>query len=432
MQKLFISVLFAVAGMTIMSCQNPQVENRMSPSGARQATDDLPTNVLYVANNNPDDNQAILAFRRHENGTLTPLPGFAFSRFSTGGKGTPNPQQVVGPMDVDFAITTSEDRRFLFATNGGSNTISVFKVWSNGGLTQIPGSPFSSGGLQPTSMYVAGHYLFVVNKNDNPARPNEEYPNYRTFNIESDGKLTPVPDAVFPTIQHSSPSNIFLSPNRKVAFGTDFLAVLNKTGQEGSLRSFTVGDDGKLTAVPGTPIAVEGGGALGVWTHPTQNVVYIGLPVVKKIGVYTYDGTSGKLSLSTSLNAGAAACWLRLNRAGTRMYCLNSAESTISVYDTGGNPASPSSLQTFALKNPGPIYFAGGNPNTTSEPFSEEFSPDEKYLYVVCQHTLKNFSVNYNYLHTLVIGAEGKLSEPSEPVFIPSGAHYRPQGLVIY
>jgi hypothetical protein len=51
---------------------------------------------------------------------------------------------------------------------------------------------------------------------------------------------------------------------------------------------------------------------------------------------------------------------------------------------------------------------------------------------VVCQHTLKNFSVNYNYLHTLVIGAEGKLSEPSEPVFIPSGAHYRPQGLVIY
>lgn len=421
-------------GLGMIACQEPQVETAAVPSkGGRLADDALPTNVVYVANNNPDGEQSVLAFQRMANGTVLPLPGYPFSRFPTGGSGIPNPMQLLGPEDVDFALITSEDRKFLFASNGGSNSISAFRVGSDGGLTPVAGSPFPSGGVDPSSLYVAGNHLFVVNKNDNfTLQPNEGNPNYCTFTIESDGRLTAIPDAVVLTTPHSSPSNIILSPNRKVAFGIDFLAVVRKTPQTGSLRSFTVGADGKLTPVPGTPLAVEGGGALGVWAHPTQNIVYVGLPLVKKVAVYRYDDNSGQLTLSSTVPAGAAACWLRLNRAGTRMYCLNSAESTISVYDTGGNPASPSTVETFTLKIPGPIYYTGAGPNTTSEPFAEEFSPDEKYLYVVCQHTNQDFTVNYNYLHTLIIGAEGKLSEPSEPYLIPSGAHYRPQGLVIY
>lgn len=421
-------------GLSMIACQEPSIETAGVPSkGGRLADDALPTNVLYVANNNPDGEQSVLAFRRADDGTVTPLPGYPFSRFPTGGSGIPNPMQLLGPEDLDFALITSEDRKFLFASNGGSNSISAFRVGSDGGLTPVAGSPFGSGGVDPSALYVAGNRLFVVNKNDNfTLQPNEDNPNYRTFTIESDGRLTAIPDAVVPTTPHASPSNIILSPNRKVAFGTDFLAVVRKTPQAGSLRSFTVGADGRLTPVAGTPLAVEGGGALGVWPHPTQNIVYVGLPLAKKVAVYSYDPNSGQLTLNTTLPAGAAACWLRVNRAGTRMYCLNSAESTISVYDTGGNPASPSTVEKFALKLPGPIYYNAGGPNTTSEPFAEEFSPDEKYLYVVCQHTNQDFTVNYNYLHTLVIGAEGKLSEPSEPYLIPSGAHYRPQGLVIY
>ena len=114
------------------------------------------------------------------------------------------------------------------------------------------------------------------------------------------------------------------------------------------------------------------------------------------------------------------------------MYVLNSAESTISVYDTGGNPAYPSVVEKYTMKKPGPIFYTAAGPNTSSEPFVVEFSPDEKYLYVVNQHVNPDHSTNYNYLHTLVIGSEGKLSEPTEPYELNVGAHYRPQGLVIY
>jgi hypothetical protein len=429
-------VALVAVGLSLSGCQEPQADIAAgSPGQARLADDVLPTNVLYVASNNPDGEQSILVYRRNADGTTIPLPlpNNTHSRFPAGGSGIPNPLELLGPEDLDFALTTTEDRKFLFASNGGSNTISVFRVLSDGSLTPISGSPFPSGGVDPSSLYVAGNKLFVVNKNDNfTLQPNEDNPNYRTFTIGTDGRLTPVPDAVVPTTPHSSPSNIILSPNRKVAFGTDFLPVVRKTPQTGSLRSFTVGADGKLTPVAGTPLAVEGGGALGIWPHPTQNIVYVGLPIVKKVAVYSYDPNSGQLKLNTTVPAGAAACWLRVNRAGTRMYCLNSAESTISVYNTGDNPAAPSTLQTFALKNPGPIYYTAAGPNTTSEPFAEEFSPDEKYLYVICQHTNPDHTNNQNYLHTLVIGADGQLSEPSEPLLINVGAHYRPQGLVIY
>ena len=421
-------------GLSLVACQQPQVDLD-SPSGGRTAEDALPTNVLYAASNNPDAQQDILAYRRNADGTLTPigLPNNSFSRFPTGGRGIPNPMEVLGPEDLDFALVTTEDRRFMFASNGGSNTISAFRVLGDGSLQPVAGSPFSSGGIDPSSLYVVGNRLFVVNKNDNVTYPNEENPNYRTFTIETDGRLTQIPDAVVQAVPHSSPSNFIVAPNRKVAFGTDFLAVVRKTPQAGSLRSFTVGVDGKLTPVVGTPLAVEGGGALGLWAHPTQNILYVGLPIAKKVAVYSYDGNSGQLTLLTTVPAGAAACWLRTNRAGTRLYCLNSAESTISVYNTE-NAAAPTEIQRYTMKKPGPIWFVSGseNPNTSSEPFAEEFSPDEKYLYVINQHTNPDHTINYNYLHSLVVGADGRLSQPSEPLEINVGAHYRPQGLVVY
>ena len=430
-----LSAALLCSTLTVMSCQGPGIDTGSTgKSGARAADDALPTNVLYMATNNPDGQQSILVYRRNSDGTVSPLPlpNNPFSRFGTGGMGIPNPQELLGPEDLDFALATSEDKKLMFASNGGSNSISVFKVLSDGSISPVAGSPFWSGGIDPSALYVAGNRLFVVNKNDNFTYPNEENPNYRTFTFNADGLLTPVPDAVVQAVPHTSPSNIILSPNRKIAFGADFLPVLRKTPQKGSLRSFTVGADGKLTPVPGTPLEIETGAALGIWPHPTQNVIYVGLPLAKKVAVYTYDGNSGQLSLSTTLSAGAAACWLRVNRAGTRLYALNSAESTISTYDTGSNPASPSTMEKFALKIPGPIFYNAGGPNTSSEPFAEEFSPDEKYLYVICQHVNPDHTVNYNYLHTLVIGTDGKLSEPSEPYQIPLGAHYRPQGLVIY
>ena len=405
-------------------CQDHQVPGTPDSS--------LPTNVLYIENNVPVDNQnAILAYRRGADGTLTALGG---SPFVTGGKGVGNPMQALGPDDSDQCIALSEDKKRLFAVNSGSNTIAVFNVNTDGSLTPVAGSPFPSQGINPCSVGIAGNKLYVVNKNDDPNQPNTAKPNYTVFTVENNGSLTPVSGSTIETIPKSSPAQAYLAPGKKLLFGADWLAFMAPT-PAGTLRAFTVGPDGKLTPTPGTPIAINGmGGALGLWAHPTQNILYVGFALEGTIGVYAYDPTTGALTYITKVMGGKAVCWLRVNKAGTRLYALVSGENKVAVYDLT-NPASPTNLQFLTLKNSGPSYdVPGAGALTTSEPFHEEFSPDEKYLYVVNQHTNPDFTIpgNYNYLHTLVIGADGKVSEPSEPLQIPVDKTVRPQGVVVY
>ena len=69
---------------------------------------------------------------------------------------------------------------------------------------------------------------------------------------------------------------------------------------------------------------------------------------------------------------------------------------------------------------------------TTSEDFHLAFSPDEKFLYVVSQHTNKDFSIgSYNFIHSLSVSVDGTLSEPVEPTKLPVSADIRPQGVAV-
>ena len=59
-----------------------------------------------------------------------------------------------------------------------------------------------------------------------------------------------------------------------------------------------------------------------------------------------------------------------------------------------------------------------------------KFSADEKYLYVISQNTNPDLTAgNFNYLHALVVGDDGLLSEPGEPIQLPVDADVRPQGI---
>jgi 6-phosphogluconolactonase (cycloisomerase 2 family) len=180
------------------------------------------------------------------------------------------------------------------------------------------------------------------------------------------------------------------------------------------------------------------GGALGLWQHPTQNILYVGFPLAGKVGVYSINASTGALTFQSSTPAGLAACWLRTAQNGNRLYCLNSGENTISMYNTT-NAASPVSFGPgkLTLKQSGPDYTVDlmGMMITlkTSEPFAFEFSPTEKFLYVVNQHTNPSFSIgNFNYFHIVNVAGDGTLSEPSEPILLPVQNIYRPQGTAVF
>lgn len=386
------------------------------------------SDILYVETNDFHNNaNAILAYRDKGDGNLVPLEG---SPFLTYGAGVANLEQVLGPLDSDYELRVSSDGQFLLAVNSGSNTIAVFLIRSNGALQPVAGSPFPSGGHTPVSIDVSGNYVFVVNKGLDDVH---SAPNYSTFTIDSEGKLTQVAGAKFETTPGCSPSNALVSHDGRFLFGTDFLG-FTLTPPVGTLRSFVINNSGKLIAAEGTPYVVPGtnGTALGLWQHPYSNVLYVGSPAQSKVNVYSINETNGGLFLQTSLPAGKAACWIRTTRDGKRLYVLNSADNSISVYNSS-NALSPSLIQTFELKNSGPSYpGAGGAELKTSEDFSLAFSQEEKRLYVVCQHTNKDFTVgNYNYLHSLAVADDGQLTEPSEPIQLPVANTIRPKGSAV-
>lgn len=395
--------------------------------------------ILYIENNLASGN-GILAYHQEADGSLKEIPG---SPFATGGTGFANSIQALGADDTDEPVALSADRKRLYAVNQGSNTVAVFDIQADGKLTAVAGSPFPSGGNNPVSIGVAGSRLFVVNKSDdgNPATT-DPAPNYTTLDVAANGRLSAVPGATFTTTPGASPAHALVAPGQRLLFVDDFLAFMPPS-MSGTLRAFAIGADGKLTAAAGTPQplplvppAATAGGALGLWTHPTQNVLYVGFPMQGKVGVYTYDAATGAPNFVRAVDSGnpglpnAATCWLRVNQAGTRLYALNSGEGTVSVFDLA-NAQSPTLSQTLALKNPGPVFgTTPANSLVSSQPFHLTFSADGNTLFVVSQHANTSFVTNYNYIHTLPVGSNGMLSEPTEPVQPTVPATARPQGAV--
>src|SRR5580698_10463901 len=95
---------------------------------------------LYMQTN--EIKNAIIHYHRSANGTLTEV-----ERVATGGAGSgtykPISKQESAPNAFEGAnsVILSPDRRFLFATNGGDNSVSSFAVGDEGRLTLIDSKP---------------------------------------------------------------------------------------------------------------------------------------------------------------------------------------------------------------------------------------------------------------------------------------------------
>ncbi|HET6253205.1 MAG TPA: beta-propeller fold lactonase family protein [Puia sp.] len=375
--------------------------------------------IVYVISNDYHDNaNAVLAYRRKPDGTLASLPG---SPFPTHGAGLANPKQVLGPDDTDDPLVISDDGRFLFAVNGGSNTIAVFSINPDGTLVPVPGSPFPSGGQTPCSVAINGRFVYVANKAFDPLHVITQRPNYATFEVDDAGRLSAVPNGTIEVPAGSSPSQVLLSNDRRFLFATDFLAFMLPTEVPvGTLLSFDVRGGQGLSLAPGAPYVVPkgDGGALGLATNPrSDRTLYVGFPVAGAFGVYDINPSTGALNFVTQVAGGPATCWIRTNSIGTRLYTLNSGENAVGVYNTD-IPDAPGYMSKLVLKD---------SPN--SGDFSLGFSPDGGTLYVVSQNVDTTFAVNNNWLHVLKVSGDGSLSEPGEPLQLPVANDVRPQGV---
>ena len=366
---------------------------------------------VYVESNDPAGN-AIFGFVRHADGSLAPLPG---SPYAAGGLGI-TPTFALGPFDSDQNVIVNPEHTLLFAVNGGSNSIAVFTIAGTGKLTPVAGSPFPSGGSNPVSVGLAGATLCVVNQDQDPDHPGVFLPNYTSFQVNPQGKLTPIVNSTFFVDAGSSPSQALIAPNNRLMFGADFLG--------GLLRTFKIAPSGRLSPGVAQPLppgefAFTGAAPnpLGLAVHPTLPLLYVDFVTISRIGVYRYNPSGNLQFLRSVPDSGMAPCWARVNQAGTRLYASNTGDSSISVYDLSVDPTEPIEIQKVSLR-------------TTGNCFQITLDSTESYFYVVTQQSAASENVTANGLNVLKVAPDGTLTEvPSSPTLLPVPNLVRPQGV---
>jgi 6-phosphogluconolactonase len=241
-------------------------------SGPWAAVIDPSGKYLLVTNNYFSDNVSVFSIDPGS-GALSEVAGSPF--FANA-----NPTEIL--------ITPSG--KFVYVTNPTIGTITAFS-FSNGVLTQVPGSPFPSlpgGGGGAFGLAVDGteHFLYVSNPSaPNPLQSNTG--NISGFNIDAvTGALTPIFGSPFTSTVGSGPTALTVDPSGKFLYAAT-------TGSSFSIWCFTINStNGQLAAVTNSPFSLAAGGLFAL-IDPSGNYFYIGSQAGNGIVGYTYNPSTG-------------------------------------------------------------------------------------------------------------------------------------------
>ncbi|HEY1201714.1 MAG TPA: beta-propeller fold lactonase family protein, partial [Niastella sp.] len=389
--------------------------------GPKGAAEDM----IYIQTNNSNQAQnGVLAYRVYATGEVELLPG---SPFLTAGRGIPTSPNA-GSFSSDHEVRLSNDKRFLLTVNSGDNTISVFKIQSDGSLSLAPGSPISSNGETPVSIDQWQQYVIVLNKSNHPAVPSSMPPNYSVFTLDGNGTLTPV--SKYDVREGISPGQVFVSRSGGFVYGSNTWGY-NYTPPAVRMNLFTIGKDGMLKDGPEAPtFDPNTPGALGMYQTNKQNVLYVAFPFSEKFSFYDINTSTGALTHAGDATARPGCSRFCSNVNNNWLFTANTMENSVSMFDITDVHA-PRKTGDLALKEGGPTYPGYFGTYVSSQCVSLAASTNNHLLYVVSQHTNPDTTTaNYNYLHMVQVD-EGGLQEENEPVELPVSASYRPRGLAV-
>lgn len=352
---------------------------------------------VYVNDNTAKEN-SIGAFARHADGSLTALMG---APFAAGGAGTGS---VLGSQG---ALQLSADGHYLLAVDAGSNQISVLRIGADGALTLADDSPVSSGGLTPVSIAVHDDLVYVANAGNGKTGSN-----YTGFRLASTGPLNPIAGSTVPLSATANPGDIFFNSSGTLLLGTEVGPMKGPS----FIDSFRVGQDGKLTAAPGSPFAAQATGPLGSEFNPQNpRQVYISNAHAGanqgSVSAYTVarDGSLTPIGASPYFDKQTAPCWVEISHDGKYLFAVNTAVPSISSYQI---------LADGSLRLLGSTVF---NQPTGLKPFDARLDPAGGHLYVV--------DPGLNMVSVFAVHG-GSLTElTSSPVALPAKA--APFGIVV-
>src|SRR5262245_50121576 len=206
----------------MMSTTQPMMSST-SHTGMRHEGEMRPGGHLYMQTN--ETRNFIVHYRRSANGMITEV-----ERTATGGCGSGTFKPISGQESAPNAyegagsVIVTPDRRFLFATNGGDNSVSSFSIDENGRLTlvqvQPTGNPVEgrSGTAKSLAYAPASAALYVLHSFG--------HDHIRLISVDDEGRLASRPERYTVNTYDKTqrvPTMAVLSPDGKfLLVGTTF------------------------------------------------------------------------------------------------------------------------------------------------------------------------------------------------------------------
>lgn len=146
-----------------------------------------------------------------------------------------------------IGIVVSPDGRFLYVDTEWSAAVFGFAIAPDGGLTPVPGSPFAAEGFPVGAAITADGTKLYVSSGGNPVNPDDSVLTHG-FTIGSDGSLTPVPGSPF--VSGSGPAGITPTPDGRHLYVTN-------AGSD-DMSGYVIEASGRLREIVGSPFSSGG------------------------------------------------------------------------------------------------------------------------------------------------------------------------------
>jgi hypothetical protein len=353
---------------------------------------------LYMQTN--ETRNAVIHYLRSASGTITEV-----ERIPTGGSGSGVFRPIYeanGPNAFEGAgsVILTSDRRFLFTTNGGDNSVSSFSVGKDGRLTLLDIKPTGNAvqgksGTAKSLAYCPSKGTLYVLHSFGPDH-------IRLMSVNDKGKLTARPERYSVNTQSKTDrvsTMTVLSPDEKFLLvdlnfderpsanpnGTPKFVLANERDPDG-LVIFPVGGNGTL----GAPSFHDAGGAAPFYIaflHGRPNTFINGTAAGNGLVMSSIDADgrirSGPLvPLDTSAGKPSELCWLSVSPDDKLVFGTNFGYSSISSFRIDGAEVSIAKDPASA-KVPGDGSFRAINGTVSSGPSDNWITPDGAYLYQI-------------------------------------------------
>jgi hypothetical protein len=364
---------------------------------------------LYMQTN--ETRNCVIHYTRSPDGKLTEV-----GRISTAGAGSGTYKPVSGQESAPNAFEGSNsviltpDRRFLFATNGGDNSVSSFAVGADGKLTLLDAQRTGNvvngrSGTASALVYSAAHSTLYVLHAFGPDH-------IRLMSVDEDGKLSPRLEG-YTVNTMDKPNRVAttaaLAPDGKFLIaGTTFdepahanpdgspILWVERNGAPHSIASNAPDPDGLIVfpvgpyGTLGEPKFQDGGGG-SPWNpqflHNRPDQFVIGYAVgdglaMARIGE---DGTvtTGPIThIDTGGGLPSELCWLAISPDDRWAFATCFGYSYLTSYRIEGDVLSVAK-DPACPKVPGDGTFRALNGTVSSGPSDNWLSPDSAYLYQI-------------------------------------------------